>query len=234
MFDNSTKNTNDTLNRKLAEETRYHNKVRTLHTQTTRHILKLQNQQLVSHGKAVANMTKSLQKLVVSTTEMVGFMIGTLISGGEISGKNLFANFLDMLGQFSIMLGTVAVAASQVFQSLFTGNPAGLLIGGIAMIAVGGILKAFASQLKSSGSSLGSGSSVSGSVSLGNGVGTGTNSFNSTSNESNENSQQVVYYYHFEGGLYDEKGLARIATKAINNNAGKTSPKISRFAVENT
>jgi len=130
------------------------------------------------------------------------------------------------------MLGTVAIAASQVFESLFSGNPAGLLIGGLAMIAVGGILKAFASQLKSSSSSLGSGSSVSGSVPLGDGVGTGTSSFNSSQLQQNDEREQVVYYYHFEGGLYDEKGLARIAAKAINNNAGKNAPKISRMAVE--
>jgi len=131
------------LNQKLSDQVSYHNNIRKLQSNTNRQILKLQQQQVTSHSKAVVSMTKSLEKLVTSTTEMVGFMIGSLIAGGEFSANNLFANFLDMLGQFSIMLGTVAIAASQVFESLFSGNPAGLLIGGLAMIAVGGILKAF-------------------------------------------------------------------------------------------
>lgn len=218
--------------KRIAEEEGYHRRVRALYKETTRSITRFHREQVRSQKMAVANMTKALERMVARTTEMIGFMIGTMLAGSEFSGKNFFANFLDLLAQFCVMLGTVAVAASKVLTALFTGNPIGLFLGGIALIAIGGVIKAFAAQLKSQGGALGSGSGMSGAVPLGGGAATGSGSLTPMEDREDGASSKTVYYYHFEGGLYDERGLARIATRAINHHAGRTAPLISREAVE--
>ncbi len=242
MFNNS-ENTNrrppaDEIDRtpkrdgRLAVETAFHRQVRKLYKDTTANVLRQHKIQSDSQRRAVADMTRALQMLVTQTTEMVGFMIGTLLAGADVSGKNMFANFLDMLGQFAVMLGSVAIAASKVLSALFTGNPVALLASGIALVAIGGVVKAFAAQLKSQGAGLGSGSSMPGSIPLGDGSATGSASLTplDRSRKTGEG-EQNVYYYHFEGGMYDERGLARIAAKAINDHAGRTAPLIAARAI---
>lgn len=217
---------------RLRSEERYHRRVRELHQQTASLVHSLQERQVIAQQQAVVSMTRALERLVATTTEMVGFMVGTLIAGGQQAGQNMLAGFLDLLGQFSVMMGSMAIAASKVLESLFTGNPIGLFVGGLAMIAVGGLIKAFASQLKSRGAGLGSGSAGYGGVPLGGGAATGAPGFGGPAPAQGDSGGQVVYYFHFEGGVYDERGLARIAATALNRHAGRTAPKIARLALE--
>jgi hypothetical protein len=220
------------VDERLLVEERYHARVRQLNSQTAKLISSLQQAQVHGQQQAVVSMTRALERLVTTTAEMVGFWVGSLVSGGKAAGQNMLANFLDLLGQFSVMMGTMAVAASKVLEALFTGNPIGLFVGGLAMIAVGGLIKAFASQLKSQGGALGSGSGLMGATPLGGGAASGSNSLTPLVSASSEGGGQVVYYYHFEGGLYDERGLARLTAKALNTYSGRTAPKISRLAIE--
>ena len=43
---------------------------------------------------------------------------------------------------------------------------------------------------------------------------------------------KATIIYHFQGGVYDERGLARIALGAINRHAGKSAPLLARKALE--
>ena len=119
-----------------------------LYEDTTRKILTLQRTQVSSQHSAVLDMTRAFESLFTRTTEMVGFMIGQLLLGGQVAGKSFFASFLDMLSQFSVLMGTMAIAASKMLEMLFSGNPAGLFVAGLALVLVGGVIKAFANSLR--------------------------------------------------------------------------------------
>ncbi len=216
---------------RLVVEQNYHKQVRKLYTETTRHVQKMHTLQFTSQARAVGSMTRALETLVNRTTELVGYMVGVLLTGGEVSGKSFFANFLSILSQFSIMLGTAAIAASNVLSALFSGNPAALFAGGLALIAIGGVIKAFSDTLKSQGDG-GSGSSLSYSASGSSAASSQAVNTNSLDSGESQSSPQIVYYYHFSGGVYDERGLARIAAGAINRHSGRTAPLIARRAVE--
>ena len=228
---NRSSRSGDSLSSRLSEEERYHQRVRKLHEDTTRQILRLHDTQVRSQQKGVVDMTRALESMVTRTTELVGYLIGSLMLGTKISGESLFSSFLEMLSQFSIMLGSMAIAASGVFEALFSGNPVGLLMGGLAMIAVGGLLKALATEMRGAATYGGSGSGGYASFPA-SGGGNNAASLSPAASGQDSASKQVVYYYHFEGGLYDERGLARITTKAINDHAGRTAPFLSRRVLE--
>ena len=128
------------------------------------------------------------------------------------------------------MLGTAAIAASNVLSALFSGNPAALFAGGLALIAIGGVIKAFSDTLKSQGD--GGSGSLSYSTSGSSAAASQSVNTNSLDPGDSQSSPQIVYYYHFSGGVYDERGLARIAAGAINRHSGRTAPLIARRAVE--
>lgn len=222
---------------RLKNEEAYNARVQKLYEDTTRKILTLQRTQVSSQRAAVLDMTRAFEGLLTRTTEMVGFMIGQLMMGGQVAGKSFFASFLDMLSQFTVLLGTMAIAASKMLEMLFSGNPAGLFVAGLALVLVGGVIKAFANSLRAQGAQGGSthGATATGAAS-GGASGSGTSSAGYVVSEARGSSKEeakATIIYNFQGGLYDERGLARIALGAINRHAGKSAPLLTRKALEN-
>lgn len=228
--------TADSTAARLKNEEAYNARVQKLYEDTTRKILTLQRTQVSSQRSAVLDMTRAFESLVTRTTEMVGLMIGQLMLGGQVAGKSFFASFLDMLSQFSVLLGTMAIAASKMLEMLFTGNPAGLFVAGLALVLVGGVIKAFANSLRAQGSQGGSLSGASASGASAGGASSQTSSSAgyavSEARGTNKEEAKATIVYNFQGGLYDERGLARIALGAINRHAGKSAPLLARRALE--
>lgn len=217
---------------RLKAEEAYHERVRKLYEETTRRILTLHQTQTRSQQQAAVVMTRALESLVERAVEMTGFAVGALLNGVKLSGENLLASFLNMLGQFSVLMGSMAIAASQVLTALFSGSPAALFTAGLAMILIGGLLKSFAAQLK--GGSSGSSSTGSGSAGTADRSASSSNATPASSKSETDDASRepTVIYYHFEGGVYDERALARIAATALNRHAGRTAPAILRRALE--
>jgi hypothetical protein len=96
------------------------------------------------------NNKKTLNDALYSTfksgiTNSIASFAGALAKGEDAFGA--FAKgFLGMLGDMAIQLGSTLLFAGDGMQSLFAFQPAGAIAAGIGLIAIGGILKAFASS----------------------------------------------------------------------------------------
>ena len=88
--------------------------------------------------------------LGTSSLQNMSFMLGELAAGAEFSANAMVANLLDLLGNFAIQVGTLALAMGPVYSALFSLNPAAAIATGVILLAVGSALKGYAAQLKQS------------------------------------------------------------------------------------
>jgi|GEM_PF-3558484 len=170
-----------------------------------------------------------LRNMAVTTTEMVGIMMGRMMAGAELSAGRVAATFMDVFGQMMTAMGSAMVAASAAFTALFSMNPAGILIGGLAMIAAGGIIKGIAAEMKGAAGPLPSGAGLRGQAGAGGGVATGSPSLSPLSSNSNEGGKTLVF--NFYGDYMDPQKLAREVSGALGKYAGRSVPRIPAHAV---
>jgi hypothetical protein len=96
-------------------------------------------QQLQQFNDAINNafaraISTSIQVLVTS------------LAKGENALANFAKAFLGVLGDLAIQLGTLLIAGGQGLGALFTGNPAGAIGFGVALVAIGALLKTLSSD----------------------------------------------------------------------------------------
>ncbi len=186
--------------------------------------------QIETVEKLTASVGGLMKNMAAQTTEMVGYMLGQMMAGAELSGKNMAAGFMDLFAQMMVAMGSAMLAASAAFSALFSLNPVGMLAGGLAMIAAGGIIKGLVAELRSNaGGSLGSGSGMYGQVPLGGGTATGSPSLTPLSTSDGNGTQTTVI--NFYGDYMDPQKLARKVSSAIGKHAGKSVPRIPSSAV---
>ena len=76
---------------------------------------------------------------------VISSSVQTLVTGlakGSLSFKDFGKQILGLLGDIAIQIGTTVVAGSKALTALFSGNPAAGIGFGLALIAVGSLLKA--------------------------------------------------------------------------------------------
>jgi len=170
-----------------------------------------------------------LRNMTVTATEMVGIMAGRMMAGAELSAGRMAATFMDVFGQMMTAMGSAMVAASAAFTALFSMNPVGMLVGGLAMIAAGGVIKGIAAEMNGAGGSLPSGAGLRGQAGGGGGVATGSPSLSPLSSGGGENGKTLVF--NFYGDYMDPQKLAREVSGALGKYAGRSVPRIPAYVV---
>lgn len=91
-------------------------------------------------------LNESLKSSLVTgmTNSIAGF--GKAIATGENAFSAFGKSMLEMLGDMAIQIGQFMLIGGLGLQSLYSGNPAGSIVYGVALIALGGLLKGFASK----------------------------------------------------------------------------------------
>lgn len=129
--------------RKLAREQlelEHNNKILNIQDESTKRQKELQKDLNTTFTNGYKN---------VMVNAIAGFS-AALVKGGK-SFEDFGKNMLGMIGDLSIQLGTMILFAGQGLQQMVAANPAGSIMFGAALIALGGVLKAISSSGLSAG-----------------------------------------------------------------------------------
>ena len=121
---------------------------------TTAEQLKIQTDKIAETSKNLANVVKN--SIGSAITGGVQKLVNGLIKGG-LNFKDFAGFVFDLLGDMAIQMGTFAISAGIAIESIGSLSGAKAVIAGIALVALGTIIKSFLGGGSGGGSSAGAG-----------------------------------------------------------------------------
>jgi len=160
----------------------------------------IQDESVKRQKAAQAEVNQALNNTFRNVAVSAIATFGAALVKGTKAFEEFGKNFLGTIGDLAIQIGTFMLFGAQGLLALYSGNPAGAMMFGAALIAIGGALKALA----------GNGSSADGGGGVASSASTGASSDMTTQPDLEEQKAKTEVHVNIQGNVLDrrESGIA--------------------------